>query len=265
VVVIVGLWWTSTVVGPLPDEAEAGVVPRCQGRVATIVGGPGGVVSGTPTSDVIVGTPGADRIAGRGGDDVICGGGGDDVIIGGRGRDVCLGGVGATTFSGCEQVGGRRLARIAAFDGGSWDAEYSRPRVWRILSRCSERTPSLATQGFYQYVTLCGEAAYIGTFTPIPMVCQPTQCPYPLGTDARAIGPAGRGAFRFEGIGGWPISLSHCFRRAPFANDVEVTAIDARGLVTEFRWRVGAGTCASIYGELSGWHAFTDVRVYRTS
>jgi hypothetical protein len=263
-IVIVAVWLSSTAVGPVADEAEAVQVRRCQGMVATIVAETGGVVTGTSGDDVIVGTAGADRIDGRGGNDVICGAGGDDVLVGGGGRDLCLGGTGATTFSGCERVGGRRLARIAAFDGGSWDAEYTEPRAWRILSACADRAPSLATQGFFQYVTLCGEAAYIGTFTPIPMICQPTQCPYPLGTDARAIGPAGRGAFRFERIGGWPISLSHCFRRAPFANDVEVTAIDGRGRVTEFRWRVGAGTCASIFGERSGWHAFTRVRVFRT-
>lgn len=250
--------------GPGRDVAEAGVAPRCQGRVATVVGVPGEPIVGTNGADVIIGTAAADRILGRSGADVICGGGGDDAIIGGRGADVCLGGSGATTFSGCERVGGKRPARISAFDGGSWDAEYSRPTVWRLLSPCAERRPTLVSQGFFQYVAMCGEAAYLGTFTPITMVCQPTQCPYPLGSDARAIGPLGRGGFRFEWIGGSPIPLEHCFRRAPFANDVEVTRMDAAGLVTEFRWRTDAGTCASIFGELSGWHAFVDVRVFRT-
>ncbi len=67
---------------------------RCEGKVPTIVGGPGPVVTGTARNDVIVGTAAGQRIDGRGGNDTICAGPGnagndllDEQRFGGAGGD----------------------------------------------------------------------------------------------------------------------------------------------------------------------------------
>jgi Ca2+-binding RTX toxin-like protein len=82
----------AVVIGILAVPASA-AVPRCFGRVATIVG--------TSRDDRLKGTSGRDVIHGRGGDDVIrglagndllCGGGGSDFVVGNDGRDRLHGG-----------------------------------------------------------------------------------------------------------------------------------------------------------------------------
>lgn len=78
----------SGALGPPSGEAT----PRCDGRVATIVGSArSDRLVGTPGNDVIVGLGGSDRIEGRGGDDVICGGDDDDRLDGGAGDDRIFG------------------------------------------------------------------------------------------------------------------------------------------------------------------------------
>lgn len=249
---------------PLGADPAAPAATSCQGRPATLVAEAGTPLLGTNRADVMVGTSGADSIDGRGGADVICGLGGDDTLTGGRGKDVCLGGTGATSFTGCEQVGAKKLARTTAFPG-TWDAEYSNPTVWNLVTPCADDTPELASQGFYMFVVMCDSSAYIGTFTPIIMSCYEGDCFYPLGTDARAISEIRRGAFEWVVVGGYPLSELICWKRARFANDITVTKIDRAGRIAEFTWRTGGGDCREVYGERSGWHTFTDVRVFRVA
>lgn len=75
--------------------------PRCQGKVATVVGtsGPDELEGGAGT-DVIVGLEGADVLRGLGGEDVLCGGPGKDVLLGGQGADLLAGGVGHDLLRG---------------------------------------------------------------------------------------------------------------------------------------------------------------------
>ncbi len=71
----------------------------CDGRPATIVGGPGAdTLVGSVGDDVIVGGAGDDRIDGLSGDDVVCAGSGDDVVVGGSGADRLFGQSGADTL-----------------------------------------------------------------------------------------------------------------------------------------------------------------------
>ena len=99
----------------------AAAAPRCDGRIATIVGTSGDdTLKGTDGPDVIVGLGGFDTIRGRGGDDVICGNGptyngpgegaptgdnlyggpGKDVLVGGPGDDFLYGGAGNDRLEG---------------------------------------------------------------------------------------------------------------------------------------------------------------------
>jgi hypothetical protein len=67
--------------------------PKCDGKVATIVGTNGpDRIRGTSGPDVIVAKGGKDTINGRGGRDRICGGKGKDIVNGGRGNDRLFGG-----------------------------------------------------------------------------------------------------------------------------------------------------------------------------
>jgi Ca2+-binding RTX toxin-like protein len=77
---------------PTAGFAGQAAPPRCDGRVATIVGTPGDdTLRGTRRTDVIVGLSGNDRILGLGGNDVLCGGEGRDRIEGGPGDDRVFG------------------------------------------------------------------------------------------------------------------------------------------------------------------------------
>jgi len=84
----------------VPAGGAGAASPSCDGKPATLVVPPAGILDGTPEADVIVGTAGDDRIRGLGGDDTICGGGGDDVLLGGPGDDVLLGGDGNDRLRG---------------------------------------------------------------------------------------------------------------------------------------------------------------------
>jgi Tol biopolymer transport system component len=82
----------------------------CDGRPATIVGGPGAdVLSGSVGDDVVVGGAGADTISGLAGDDVVCGGTGNDVLVGGSGSDRLFGEGGSDTLRARD---GARDARL---------------------------------------------------------------------------------------------------------------------------------------------------------
>jgi hypothetical protein len=91
----------AAIVVVLVWSGVAGAAPGCQGRPATIVGGPrADVLRGTPGPDVIVGGGGADRILGLGGADWICGDSGNDVLLGGSGADFLFGGGGKDSLDG---------------------------------------------------------------------------------------------------------------------------------------------------------------------
>jgi RTX calcium-binding nonapeptide repeat (4 copies) len=104
-------------------------VPRCQGKLATVIGrADRNGLSGTPGADTIVpldvnrvwagrgadrvcagsgrdvvrGGPGPDHLEGEGGDDVLRGGPGSDLLEGGDGRDTCWGGGGRDRSRRCE-------------------------------------------------------------------------------------------------------------------------------------------------------------------
>lgn len=73
----------------------------CEGRRATIVGGPGNDnFVATPGDDIIAGGSGDDVIDGVGGNDAICGGFGDDTLSGGIGNDRLFGGPGDDSLQG---------------------------------------------------------------------------------------------------------------------------------------------------------------------
>jgi len=84
--------------------------PTCDGKEATIIGGPDAdVLPGTSGPDVIVGLGGDDIVNGLGGDDTICAGPGNDVIDGGadddriwgdHGHDQITGGPGSDQING---------------------------------------------------------------------------------------------------------------------------------------------------------------------
>jgi Ca2+-binding RTX toxin-like protein len=75
--------------------------PKCDGRVATIVGTPGpDELVGRNADDVIVGLGGPDKLIGRRGNDIMCGGPGDDLMAGGKGNDKLFGGAGRDGLKG---------------------------------------------------------------------------------------------------------------------------------------------------------------------
>jgi hypothetical protein len=77
----------AVLLAPMGTATAAG--ETCQGQAATIVGTPGGQLTGTGGADVIV-TNGATQVDALGGDDVVC-------VTGGSGINVILG-AGADTF-----------------------------------------------------------------------------------------------------------------------------------------------------------------------
>jgi hypothetical protein len=84
-----------------PLVARMGLIPRCNGLPATIIGTPGDdEITGTNGNDVIVGLGGNDIINGGNGDDVICGNAGNDTINGGNGIDSLFGSFGDDELDG---------------------------------------------------------------------------------------------------------------------------------------------------------------------
>jgi Ca2+-binding RTX toxin-like protein len=80
------------VIGIVAVPASA-AVPRCFGRLATIVGtSRDDRLTGTSGRDVIHGRGGDDFIRGLAGNDLLCGGGGGDLVVGNDGRDRLHGG-----------------------------------------------------------------------------------------------------------------------------------------------------------------------------
>jgi Ca2+-binding RTX toxin-like protein len=103
------------------DPPVAAPAPKCQGKVATVVGTNGADnLAGTKKADVIVALGGNDRVSARKGNDRVCGGNGRDLLRGGKGRDRLLGEKGKDTLNGgpggrdlCKGGGGQDIARLS--------------------------------------------------------------------------------------------------------------------------------------------------------
>jgi predicted extracellular nuclease len=84
-----------------PLVARMGLIPRCNGLPATIIGTTGDdMINGTNGNDVIVGLGGNDTINGGNGNDVICGNAGNDTLRGSNGNDTLLGSFGDDLLDG---------------------------------------------------------------------------------------------------------------------------------------------------------------------
>lgn len=117
---------------PVTPPAPGAALPRCDGRIATIVGTDRGErLVGTAGRDVIVAKGGGDTILGRGGNDIVCAGAGNDLVAGGtgndrlfsgNGNDRVLGGDGGDLLAGGAGIdrleGGNGPDRLLGADGG---------------------------------------------------------------------------------------------------------------------------------------------------
>jgi Ca2+-binding RTX toxin-like protein len=98
---------------PMGTATAAG--ETCQGQPATIVGSPGGTITGTEGADVIV-TNGATRVDALGGDDRVCATGGGGVVA--------ILGAGADTFT--DENGGSHQVVAGTLDGTDMEADVIR-------------------------------------------------------------------------------------------------------------------------------------------
>lgn len=105
-----------------PVGTAAAVGETCQGQAATIVGTPGGQITGTEGADVIL-TNGAIRVDALGGDDLVCSTGEDGGVTYATGVIVILG-AGADTFIPSERDGSTIYA--GTVDGTDTEADVIR-------------------------------------------------------------------------------------------------------------------------------------------
>jgi Ca2+-binding RTX toxin-like protein len=104
--------------------ADSDGAPRCGGKRATMVGGPGDnrLIAPAKGKQVIVGGGGDDKIVAKRNHDVVCGGDGNDVILAGQGKDRVYAGSGddvVETGRGFDKVRGEDgNDRIGAGAGG---------------------------------------------------------------------------------------------------------------------------------------------------
>jgi Ca2+-binding RTX toxin-like protein len=96
----------------VPMGTASATAETCQGQPATIVGTPGGQVTGTEGADVIV-TNGATRVDALGGDDRVCATGGGGVVA--------VLGAGADTFT--DENGGSHQVVAGTLDGTDIEAD----------------------------------------------------------------------------------------------------------------------------------------------
>src|SRR5690349_8828813 len=99
----------------VPTGTATAAGETCDGRPATIVGTPGGQVTGTEGADVIV-TNGAARVDALGGDDLVC--------ATGEGRVIAVLGAGADTF--LDQNGEPHQVAAGTEDGHDTEADVIR-------------------------------------------------------------------------------------------------------------------------------------------
>jgi hypothetical protein len=108
----------------VPMSTATAAAETCQGRPATIVGNPGGQITGTEGADVIV-TNGATRVDALGGDDLVC--------ATGDARVSAILGAGADTF--LDQGG-----KLHTVVGGTADGTDTEADVFRLASYGTVRT-----------------------------------------------------------------------------------------------------------------------------
>lgn len=113
----------------VPMGTASATAETCQGQPATIVGTPGGQVTGTEGADVIV-TNGATRVDALGGDDRVCATGGGGVVA--------VLGAGADTFT--DENGGSHQVVAGTWDGTDIEADVIR------LSKFGRVTSGMAGQ-----------------------------------------------------------------------------------------------------------------------
>ena len=99
----------------VPMGTATAAAETCQALPATIVGTPGGQISGTEGADVIV-TNGATRVDALGGDDRVCATGGGGVVA--------ILGAGADTFT--DENGGSHQVMAGTLDGADTETDVVR-------------------------------------------------------------------------------------------------------------------------------------------
>ena len=109
---VIALGETRTCTITSDDDPPA--TPTCNGKAATIVGGPGpSDIRGTAGNDVIVDLDGNNIVRGRGGSDTVCTGAGNDQVLAGDGADAIIDTGGRNVIQG---AGGADVIRTAAGD-----------------------------------------------------------------------------------------------------------------------------------------------------
>lgn len=172
--------FTVLAVLSLGSSSGAQNAPRCNGKVATIVGTAGDdVLQGTKGRDIIVGLAGDDTIRGAGGNDLICGGNGDDIINGGAGNDNIFGGSGNDLMAGA--AGRDRMVgfkgRDTANGGPGIDrcSAEKRNRCKRILLGPTPTTVTPPIENPVSPGAFCSPTGSTGkTSTGTAMVCSST-------------------------------------------------------------------------------------------
>ncbi|MET0523061.1 MAG: hypothetical protein ABW156_14030, partial [Jiangellaceae bacterium] len=110
----------AALLAPISTAAAAG--ETCQGQAATIIGTPGGQITGTEGADVIV-TNGATRVDALGGDDVVCTTGASGIIV--------VLGAGADTFTASN--GGSHTIFAGTADGTDTEADVIRSSGYGLV------------------------------------------------------------------------------------------------------------------------------------
>ena len=118
----------AALLAPVGTANAAG--ETCQGQAATIVGTPGGQITGTEGADAIV-TNGATRVDALGGDDLVCGTG-QDPQFPGSGVFAVLG-AGADTFI-ADSSGERHIIYAGADDRTDTEADFIRAASAVVIS-----------------------------------------------------------------------------------------------------------------------------------
>ncbi|RYC13235.1 hypothetical protein [Nocardioides zhouii] len=143
----------AALLAPMGTATAAG--ETCQGRAATIVGTPGGQITGMEGADVIV-TNGATRVDALGGDDLVCVTGQDGVTsVPGV---VAILGVGADTFTASN--GGSHTIFAGTVDGTDTEADVIRSSGYGLV------TSGMAAQPNADVIDLAfGEVSWSGIQT----------------------------------------------------------------------------------------------------
>lgn len=117
----------ATLVMAITPATGAAETPRCLGRAATITGGSGDVIRGTPGDDVITAYGDEYDVLAGGGNDLVCADSAYDVVQGGPGDDHLRGRVSGGLYGGRgdDQIDGTGRSK-----GGSGDDRVTGGGVW---------------------------------------------------------------------------------------------------------------------------------------